>query len=196
MNPSEVDELAVLREEEAGDPLPPGALPAPKLSQAAPPAWNPRVLRLAYVLEFLIALIAIISLWSEVGGEGHLDLIPWYTKLISIAGLAWCSVNFTAALVEQQKVWTLRMVLWLAAIVLFCVAMGTITYYYHLHEQTDDQDDGDTTAAAVNIYRGNCIDHGGRRNRQVSIRFLARTELLPGYRMPAGGHGGDPGLRL
>src|SRR5581483_8985104 len=103
---------------------------------------------------------------------------------------------FTAALVEQQRVWTRRTVLWLAAIVAIGLAMGTITYYYHLHEQTDDQDDEDTTAAAVNIYRGNYIDHGGRRNRQVPIRFLARTELFPDRRMPSGSNGGDPGLRL
>ena len=41
----------------------------------------PNLLRLAYVSEFLLALLAILSLWSEVGGQGPLDLMPWYTKL-------------------------------------------------------------------------------------------------------------------
>jgi hypothetical protein len=101
-------------------------------------------------VEFILALIAIISLWSEIGGEGHLDLMPWYTKLGCILGLAWCSVRFTASIVEQQKVWTRRTVGWLAGILLFGIVMGGITYYYHLHEQQDDGDD-DTTSATASV---------------------------------------------
>ncbi len=102
-------------------------------------------------MEFFVAVIAIISLWSEVGGESHLDLMPWYFKLGCIAGLAWCCVRFTAGMVEQQKVWTLRTFGWFAGILLFCVVMGGITYYYHLHEESDDGDD-DTAAATARIY--------------------------------------------
>jgi len=39
------------------------------------------ILRLAYATQFLIALIAVFVLWSEVGGQVHLDLMPWYFKL-------------------------------------------------------------------------------------------------------------------
>ena len=42
-----------------------------------PPYWS----RLAFVTEFLVALVAILELWSQVGGQSHLDLMPWYTKL-------------------------------------------------------------------------------------------------------------------
>jgi hypothetical protein len=109
---------------------------------------TPNWLRLAYALEFLIALIAILSLWSEIGGQGHLDLMPWYIKLVCIVGLAWCCVRFTAGIVEQQELWTPRTAGWFTGILLFCVAMGGITYYYHLHEQPDE-DDEDTTAAVL-----------------------------------------------
>ena len=138
--------------------LPVQASPAPAQDALAPvnptslnpsslaPSW----LRLAYAVEFFIAVIAIISLWSEIGGEGHLDLMPWYIKLGCIAGLAWCCVRFTAGMVEQQKVWTRRTVGWFAGILLFCVVMGGITYYYHLHEQQDDGDD-DTTSATASV---------------------------------------------
>jgi hypothetical protein len=119
-------------------------------SSLNPSSLNPSWLRLAYALEFLIALIAIISLWSEVGGGGHLDLMPWYTKLGCIVGLAWCCVRFTASLVEQQRVWTGRTIGWLVGILLVCLLMGGITYYYHLHEEQDDGDQ-DTTATAENI---------------------------------------------
>ena len=159
MNETEVDEGFELSPQASSAEAPmappslnPSSVNAPSLSPVSldPSSLNPSWLRLAYALEFLIALIAIISLWSEVGGEGHLDLMPWYTKLGCIVGLAWCCVRFTASIVEQQKFWTRRTVGWFAGIFFFCIAMGAITYYYHLHEQQDDGDD-DTTAAALTI---------------------------------------------
>jgi hypothetical protein len=110
------------------------------------PAWLP----LAYAVEFLVALIAILSVWSEVGGQGHLDLMPWHVKLACVFGLAWCCVRFTAGLVEQKNVWTRRTIAWFAGILLFGIAMGGITYYYHLHEEPQD-DDEDATAASARI---------------------------------------------
>jgi hypothetical protein len=115
-----------------------------------PPVVAASWLRLAYAVEFLVALIAILNVWSEVGGQGHLDLMPWHIKLTCIVGLAWCCVKFTAGIVEQNKVWTGRTVAWFAGILLFSVAMGGITYYYHLHEEPQD-DDEDTSAASVRI---------------------------------------------
>jgi hypothetical protein len=155
VNPSEVSER--LEASIVEDPRPELSVlaetsPAPvSLSPSSldPSSLSPSWLRLAYVLEFLIALIAIISLWSEVGGGGHLDLMPWYTKLGCILGLAWCCVRFTASLVEQQRVWTGRTIGWLLGILLVCLLMGGITYYYHLHEEQDDGDQ-DTTATAEN----------------------------------------------
>jgi len=105
-------------------------------------------LRWAYALEFLIAIVAIITLWGEVGGEGHLDLIPWYTKLAGILGWSWCCVGFTAGMVEQKKVWSARTIRWFLGIILLTAAMGVITYYYHLHEEPDEGSD-DTTASSV-----------------------------------------------
>ncbi len=122
-------------------PVPEGAGPS-----GMPPAW----LRLAYAVEFLVALVAILSVWSEVGGQGHLDLMPWHIKLACVFGLAWCCVRFTAGMVEQDKVWTRRTIAWFAGILLLGIAMGGITYYYHLHEEPQD-DDEDTTAASMPI---------------------------------------------
>src|ERR1700682_4564416 len=75
--------------------------PAP--SQNIPAVPGPSWLRLAYSFEFLIALIAIFTLWSEIGGQGHLDLLPWYVKLVCGLAMAWCSIRFTAGLVEEQR---------------------------------------------------------------------------------------------
>ena len=132
------------------DPLAELTAEAPAMETSAQEALPPSWLRLAYALEFLVALIAILGLWSEVGGQGHLDLMPWYIKLFCLVGTAWCCGRFTASLVEQSKIWTPRTVAWFAGILLFGIAMGGITYYYHLHEEPEG-DDEDTTAASMRI---------------------------------------------
>ncbi len=152
VNPSEVSERleAPLAEDSRPEISVETSLAAASLHPSSASGPGPSWLRLGYALEFLIALIAIISVWSEIGGEGHLDLMPWYVKLTCIVGLAWCCVRFSASLVEQQRVWTARTVRWFMGILLFCLLMGGITYYYHLHEEQDDGDE-DTSAAAANI---------------------------------------------
>jgi hypothetical protein len=181
MNPSEVDEeLEVLAE------APP-----------APTPWGPSLVRLGYALEFLIALIAIISVWSEIGGQGHLDLMPWYIKLGCIVGLAWCCVRFTAAIVEQKQVWTRRTISWFAGILLFCVAMGGITYYYHLHEEQDDGDDDNSAAARSITSLGTFFYHASKRTEpSIPICCLARSAISTGHRIPSGSDGRDPSLRM
>jgi hypothetical protein len=122
-------------------------------------------LRLAYAVEFLVALVAILDVWSEVGGQGHLDLMPWYIKLACVFGLAWCCVRFTASLVEQSRVWTRRTIAWFAGILLVGIAMGGITYYYHLHEEPED-DDQDTTAASLRIGTPGVIVYDARKVKE------------------------------
>ena len=46
------------------------------------------ILRLAYTTQFLLALLAIFVVWSEIGGQSHLDLMPWYLKLVLGGGAA------------------------------------------------------------------------------------------------------------
>jgi hypothetical protein len=124
----------------------PEEVPAPEAAGSS--VVVPSLLRLAYAVEFLVALIAILDVWSEVGGQGHLDLMPWDIKLACTLGLSWCVVRFTAGLVEQTQIWTRRTIAWLAGILLFGIAMGGITYYYHLHEEPEDEDE-DSSAASV-----------------------------------------------
>jgi hypothetical protein len=71
---------------------------ASTLTAAAPP--SPSWLRLAYSFEFLLAMLTIFTLWSEIGGQGHLDLMPWYIKLGCGLATAWCTIRFTAGLVD------------------------------------------------------------------------------------------------
>lgn len=106
-------------------------------------------LRLAYSFQFLLALLVVLTLWSEVGGQGHLDMMPWYTKLTCLVASAWCCVRFTAALVEERNPWSRRALVWFSGLLLLGSAMAAITYYYHLNEDTDQPESNETTATAM-----------------------------------------------
>ena len=108
-------------------------------------------LRLLYSFEFLIALITVFTVWSQVGGQAHLDMMPWYTKLLCGVAGAWSFVRLTAGLVEEEKVWNSRTVRWLAALLAIGIVMGGVTLYYHLHEPSDEPDTDDTTATSVRV---------------------------------------------
>ena len=68
----------------------------------------PYLLRLAYMSEFLLALVAVLMLWSQVGGQGHLDLMPWYTKLGLTVGLALVTVMGTVSAVAHERAWNAK----------------------------------------------------------------------------------------
>ena len=137
--------------ESASDSAADEALPQ-EIAQEAPQPESSGInwLRLAYSIEFLLALLAVLTLWSEIGGQSYLDMMPWYTKLICLMASAWCCVRFTAGLVEEKKVWNRRTRVWLGGLILVATAMAAITYYYHLHEETDQQD-SDETATAIEM---------------------------------------------
>ena len=110
---------------------------APPIAAAPAPRWD----RLAWMAEFLLAMAVGAIVWSEVGGQVHLDMMPWYLKLAALFAFAWSAVRYTMALVEQPRAWSSRPVRWLLAILLVSGAMYAITLYYHMHEPVDDNDD-------------------------------------------------------
>ncbi|HMF77310.1 MAG TPA: hypothetical protein VK604_16745 [Bryobacteraceae bacterium] len=89
-----------------------------------------KLLRFAYVCEFLLALVAIFTSWSEVGGQAALDLMYWAWKLGFGLSLAASIVAYTAAIASGDSLWTMRAVRWLAAIGVLMAAIGVVTYYY------------------------------------------------------------------
>jgi len=128
-------------------PTVPGVAVDAPVEQPVGPAW----LRLAYSFEFLLAVIAVLMLWTQVGGQGHMDLLPWYTKLVCVLSMAWFCVRFTAGLIEQPKAWNRHSAVWFTGILLMALIMGGIVFYYHLHEVPDDTDSEDSTAAVVSF---------------------------------------------
>jgi hypothetical protein len=111
-----------------------------------------RLLRPLLIVEFLIALEAIFTMWSEVGGQVHLDLMFWPWKLGLAVASAGLIVAITNNLVRNDGQVTRKAVLFFSFLILTFVVAGVVTYYYHLHEPTDqDQDDDDTPARISQI---------------------------------------------
>ncbi|MGA2268501.1 MAG: hypothetical protein ABSH44_08545 [Bryobacteraceae bacterium] len=104
------------------------------------------ILRLAYTTLFLIALIAVFVLWSQVGGQSHLDLMPWYLKLGLGAGAAFTVVKAAAAAVSHDHAWNGRTLKWLGITLALLLACGLASYYCHLYLETDEGDDQQDSA--------------------------------------------------
>ena len=102
---------------------------------------TPKLLRLAYVCEFLIALVAIFTAWSEIGGQGSLDLMHWGWKLGLSVALAAAIVGYSASLLSEESIWTLRSARWLTAMIVLLLGMGIVTYHYSLQVDNGDSDD-------------------------------------------------------
>ena len=105
---------------------------------------TPKLLRLIYAFEFLIALVAIFTAWSEIGGQAALDLMHWGWKLGLSLALAAAVVAYTAAVVAEDSIWTLRSARWLMAIVVLTFSIGAVTYYYALQVDTGESDETGT----------------------------------------------------
>ena len=63
-----------------------------------------RLLHVLYAIEFLIALIAVYTVWSEVGGQGHLDYMAWYWKAAIGPPAAYGVIRLTQAAVRRGLV--------------------------------------------------------------------------------------------
>jgi glucan phosphoethanolaminetransferase (alkaline phosphatase superfamily) len=108
---------------------------------------SPRLLRLVYVCEFLLALFTIFTAWSEIGGQATLDLMFWGWKLGLSVGFAAAFVAWTVALLTEDSVWNLRSARWLSAIIVLLLAMGAVTYFYSLQVDAGDSDESAPSAA-------------------------------------------------
>src|SRR5437016_2086057 len=107
------------------------------------------ILRLAYAAQFLIAVIAVYILWSQVGGQSHLDLMPWYLKLGLGAGAALATVKATAAAVAHEHAWNGSSLKWLGITLALLAGCGLASYYYYVYGESDEGDQQDTQTSAL-----------------------------------------------
>ena len=110
---------------------------------------TPKLLRLLYVFEFLIALVSIFTAWSEIGGQAALDLMHWGWKLGLSIALALAIVAYSVALVTSETWWNLRSARWLMSILIICLAIGVVTYYYALQVDAGQSDETGTTSSLL-----------------------------------------------
>ncbi len=106
------------------------------------------LLRPFLVLEFLIAIEAVFTTWSEVGGQYHLELMHWAWKLGIGAGAATLIVLITAQLARNGGAFTRRARMQASALIVLALLAGLVTYYYHINEPADQNDDSADDAPA------------------------------------------------
>ena len=118
---------------------------------------SPRLLRLVYVCQFLLALLAIFASWSEIGGQATLDLMHWAWKAGLSLSLSSAIVAYTDALIAEESVWSLRTARWLSAVVVLLLTMGAVTYFYAL--QVDAGDSDETSPSGVHHALSSSLRH-------------------------------------
>src|SRR5262245_44571362 len=107
------------------------------------------VLRLAYVTLFLIAMIAVFVLWSQVGGQAHLDPLPWYVKLVLGAGAAFAIVRATMEAVSGEKAWNAGTVKWLGITLALLIGCGMASLYSHNFLEEDEVPEEETVTSML-----------------------------------------------
>ena len=96
------------------------------------------LVRLGVGLVFSIALFGGMAGWYMVGGAGHFDAAAWYWKLALPAAFAWSMARFVFASLTQRNPWNRTSARWAAAAFTVMIAMGAVTYYYHLLEPLEE----------------------------------------------------------
>ena len=100
-------------------------------------------LRALLIAEFLIAIQAIFTLWSQVGGQYHLDLMFWPWILGLGLGASALIVAITASLLHEDGHVRRRVLTLCSLLILALAAAGVVTYYYHLNEPVEQQENDD-----------------------------------------------------
>lgn len=108
------------------------------------------ILRLAYVTQFMIALIAVFTAWGPVGGQGHLELMPWYVKLGLGGGVALAAVRATKSAVEGKPAWNGGTLKWFGIMLALVAGCGLASFYFHIYGEGDEDAEEETvTSQAV-----------------------------------------------
>jgi hypothetical protein len=107
------------------------------------------LLRLAYVAEFMLALIAVFVTWSQAGGQAHLDPLPWYLKLGLGAGAALATVKATMEAVSGEKGWNPGSLKWFAILLALLLGCGMASLYSHTFLEGDTMTDEETVTSML-----------------------------------------------
>lgn len=137
-----------------------------------------RLLRVLYIIEFFISLSGIYNLWSTVGGA-HLDYMAWYWKLIFPLLAAYASVRLTMVLVSESPNQRRHIVMWLIILLLVTCGAGLTTYYYHLNEPNDQDDEQSGTATKASVHARHRFLYDIDACPVVRPEFLRGSRVMP-----------------
>jgi hypothetical protein len=111
-----------------------------------------RLLRPLLIVEFLIAIQAFFTMWSQTGGQYHLDLMFWPWKLGLSTAAAGLIVAITANVIRSDGAITRRALLFCSLLIAIFAVAGLVTYYYHLNEPGQDSEQEDEPAKISRIF--------------------------------------------
>jgi hypothetical protein len=130
------------------------------------------MLRLLYAVEFLIALIAILLLWTQAAGQAHVDLVYWYWKAGIALAAAYAVVRATRAAAAAERAWNAGTLRWLAALAALVAAAGMVTYYAHLYyEDQSDEETQEEPAVTIDGARAGRSQANSASARSISARM-------------------------
>ena len=114
-----------------------------------------RLLRPLLIIEFLIAIQTVFTFWSEVGGQYHLDLMFWPWKFGLSITAALLIVTITGNLVQNNGAITRYALTLCSFLIVVIVVAGLVTWFYHLNEPPDpnDQSDDEPAKVSLNVHR-------------------------------------------
>jgi hypothetical protein len=107
------------------------------------------ILRLAYAIQLMIALIAVFVLWAQIGGQSHLDLMPWYLKLGLGGGAAIAAVRATMCAVSGATAWNGGSLKWVGILIALLIGCGLSSYYFHMYGESEDEQDEETVTSQL-----------------------------------------------
>jgi hypothetical protein len=110
-----------------------------------------RFFRPLLIVEFLIAIQAIFTIWSQVGGQYHLDLMFWPWKFGLAVAAAALIVAITGSILQNEGEITRRSILFCSLLIVTFVVAGMVTYYYHLNEPVDPEEDQEDEPAKISL---------------------------------------------
>jgi len=109
------------------------------------------ILRLAYTTQFLVALFAVFYVWSEVGGQSHLDLMPWYLKLGLGGATAFAIVRATMGTVSHERIWNSQTLRWIGILLVLLVGCGLASYYVHVYSEEDEEQENESLTSSLAV---------------------------------------------
>ena len=112
--------------------------PSRASEETAANAWQEGVVsRVGFACVFLLAFLAGLFGWMEIGGPEPFDMTPWYAKSLLCLAFAFAVARAAAPAAAGRKAQNAACIRWLAVALAAAIAMGTLSAYYHAQEPSD-----------------------------------------------------------